>query len=281
MRYIIVLSALTAAASAATIDVQISGLTFSPDSITAAVGDVVSFKFAGGNHTVTQSAFDDPCNPLANGISSGWTGSSSETFSITITSTDPIYFFCAAPGHCNAGMVGAINPPTNGNTLAAYKSASEGAEVITYPGGAYGGVVSVQGGAVSTAPGAGAAPSGAAPTLASNSSAPVTAAGNASAPVTAAGNSSAPAVTAAAASPVTIANGNSSTILTLANVAPASSGLGNNSASATIAVIGPSITGNFTGTLPTPPPAIGGAVTLAGGLMTVAMCVLGAMAFLA
>ncbi|KAF3907957.1 hypothetical protein ABW21_db0207047 [Orbilia brochopaga] len=267
MRSLIILTALTTAASAATFTVDINGLAFSPDSITAAVGDTVTFTFAGGNHTVTESTFDDPCNPLANGFNSGWTGSSSETFTITVTSTAPIYFMCAAPGHCKAGMVGIINPPSSGNTLAAFKDAAAGADQTSFPSDAIGGVISVQGGSVSTAPGGAVASSAAAaPTVASNSSgiAPFS---NSSAVTTAAAGAGAASVTSV---PATLAVGNV-TIL----------GNGTRGGSATIAVIGPSITGNFTGTLPTPPAALGAAASLAVGFMTTALCVLTAIVMLA
>ncbi|MDK0628442.1 hypothetical protein P5F04_16440, partial [Clostridium perfringens] len=47
---------------------------FIPNDITAANGTTVTFRFTGapGNHTVTQSSFADPCNPLAGGFDSGF-----------------------------------------------------------------------------------------------------------------------------------------------------------------------------------------------------------------
>jgi hypothetical protein len=40
-------------------------LAFYPPNIAAAVGDTVTFVFNPKNHTVTQSSFDAPCQPLA------------------------------------------------------------------------------------------------------------------------------------------------------------------------------------------------------------------------
>lgn len=40
------------------------GLTFSPDSLKAAVGDQVSFSFFPSNHAVVRSTFDKPCAPM-------------------------------------------------------------------------------------------------------------------------------------------------------------------------------------------------------------------------
>lgn len=38
-------------------------------------------------------------------------------FLVTVNSTDPIYFYCGQIGHCQAGMVGVINPPCDGNGI--------------------------------------------------------------------------------------------------------------------------------------------------------------------
>lgn len=46
-------------------------LTFQPDHLTAAEGDVVQFVFHAKNHTATQSSFKSPCSPLAGGFDSG------------------------------------------------------------------------------------------------------------------------------------------------------------------------------------------------------------------
>lgn len=40
------------------------GLTFSPDSLKAEVGDQVSFSFYPSNHAVVRSTFDKPCAPM-------------------------------------------------------------------------------------------------------------------------------------------------------------------------------------------------------------------------
>lgn len=45
-----------------------------PNTFNATNGTTVTFQFTGapGNHTVTQSSFADPCDPLAGGFDSGW-----------------------------------------------------------------------------------------------------------------------------------------------------------------------------------------------------------------
>lgn len=53
------------------VDVGKSGLTFSPDTITAEKGDSIEFTFYPQSHTVVESTFDKPCNYKSGGISSG------------------------------------------------------------------------------------------------------------------------------------------------------------------------------------------------------------------
>ena len=47
-------------------------LLFFPDTITAAVGDVVQFQFHPANHSVTESDFGTPCQPKSSGFYSGF-----------------------------------------------------------------------------------------------------------------------------------------------------------------------------------------------------------------
>jgi len=113
---------------------------FIPNSITASNGTVVTFNFSGtpGNHSVTQSSFASPCQPLASGFDSGWifiptTGAAvSPTWNLTITNDQkPIWFYCkqlVPSPHCVAGMVGAINAPATGsNTFDNFQKAAESA----------------------------------------------------------------------------------------------------------------------------------------------------------
>jgi plastocyanin len=99
---------------------------FRPNQITANVGDFVQFQFRGGNHTVTQSSFAQPCTQQFNtatnqpGFTSPFIPFNAQSgnigvYTLEITqTTSPIWFFCARTGHCNGGMVGAINAPTTG-----------------------------------------------------------------------------------------------------------------------------------------------------------------------
>ncbi|KAL0961430.1 hypothetical protein HGRIS_006376 [Hohenbuehelia grisea] len=110
---------------------------FVPNNINATVNSTITFRFTGapGNHTVTQSSFTNPCDPLAGGFDSGWVFippsnvSTAPEWNLTITNgTRPLWFYCKQllPGpHCNAGMVGAINAPASGaNTFDNFMSAA-------------------------------------------------------------------------------------------------------------------------------------------------------------
>jgi plastocyanin len=60
---------LSAVASAKTIriDVGESGLSYTPDDITAAVGDILEFHYHAINHSVVAADFASPCKPKASG----------------------------------------------------------------------------------------------------------------------------------------------------------------------------------------------------------------------
>jgi plastocyanin len=44
-----------------------NGLHFEPENVVAEPGDLIEFHFLPKNHTVVQSSFDKPCEPLAGG----------------------------------------------------------------------------------------------------------------------------------------------------------------------------------------------------------------------
>ncbi|RDX44737.1 hypothetical protein OH76DRAFT_1359157 [Lentinus brumalis] len=122
-----------------------AGLKFDPPTINVTeVNSTVTFIFDGnpGNHTVAQSSFATPCEPLEGGFNSGFfpvSGASGPfgTWTLTITDvTTPIWFYCAQQVpkvHCTAGMVGAINPPTSGNTFDAFVAKASSAATVVFP----------------------------------------------------------------------------------------------------------------------------------------------------
>lgn len=93
-----------------------SRLYFTPDNVRANVGDVILLTFLGNNHSVTQSAFATPCQPLAGGMDSGFQPNQESSVNpppqvaMQVMVTTPLWFFCRQTGHCGKGMTLSINP---------------------------------------------------------------------------------------------------------------------------------------------------------------------------
>jgi len=115
-------------------------LTYTPDSVNATVGDVLNFEFVAGNHTVTQSTFASPCSEFKNtngsiGVDSGFHPGGSTAapslFSFAINDTSaPLWFYCRQTGHCEKGMVFAVNAPASGNkSFTAFQAAAKATNV--------------------------------------------------------------------------------------------------------------------------------------------------------
>ncbi|KAF1844285.1 Cupredoxin [Cucurbitaria berberidis CBS 394.84] len=138
--------------------IQVGGpngsLAFYPNSIKAAPGDLVQFQFHPKNHSVVQSTFDNPCVPIQNiqanktdAFFSGFMPSNASTaaaskaltYTIRVTDTKPVWFYCSQGKHCQAGMVGAINAPASGNrTMQAFIGLAAAAKDNLSPGQAAG-----------------------------------------------------------------------------------------------------------------------------------------------
>ncbi|PBK87554.1 Cupredoxin [Armillaria gallica] len=141
LKAIILAGFCSAAARAAEIDVTVGGpgvLKFSPDSVTANVGDVVRFTFMQKNHTATQSTLANPCSPIENGFDSGFVPVADTTTSgfpvaeLTISDTNPIWVYCRQANHCQQGMVFAVNP---GDKMAQFQAAATGNTTATASSG--------------------------------------------------------------------------------------------------------------------------------------------------
>jgi plastocyanin len=90
--------------SAATINITISGFTYSPSSVNAVVGDVVTIQ-ASTFHPLVQV---DQSTWTANGttpVSGGW-GTQTANYTFTITTVADIYYVCG--NHAGSGMKGMI-----------------------------------------------------------------------------------------------------------------------------------------------------------------------------
>ncbi|KAJ6268389.1 hypothetical protein PSV08DRAFT_249712 [Bipolaris maydis] len=115
-------STITAPAQTHTIQVGLADHKFRPEATMANVGDTVEFAFYPLNHSVVRAEYGFPCIPyeMTGASKIGFFSdfhpvdtvlSSPPTYRIVINDTDPIFFYCSAPGSCiNYGMVGAINP---------------------------------------------------------------------------------------------------------------------------------------------------------------------------
>jgi hypothetical protein len=100
------------------VDVGARGkLIFSPNSVNAAVGDIIHFRFLALNHTLTQSTLLNPC-VLSENFDTEFThfnpsNRTDDTLMYLVQSTNPQWFFCRQlrrSSHCAAGMVFGLNP---------------------------------------------------------------------------------------------------------------------------------------------------------------------------
>lgn len=146
---------------------------FNPSTITAAKGDMVQFQFNPLNHSVVQGSFEKPCQPLSGGFFSGFqslsTGATSmPSFTITVNSTDPIWFYCSQTvlTHCQQGMVGVINP-TSDQTFDMFQTAAKKTTNSISPPKAQGGVAGTVQAASSSSSSSSASPSASASSAAS------------------------------------------------------------------------------------------------------------------
>ncbi|KAJ7089047.1 hypothetical protein C8R43DRAFT_296963 [Mycena crocata] len=126
---------------------------FHPNLALATNGTIVTFQFTGapGNHSVTQSSFTSPCQPLAGGFDSGWVSvpqslPAPPEWNLTITNDQiPIWFYCkqlSKVPHCNAGMVGALNVEVTNKSLPEFESFASIATSVL-PGQSQGGFVGI------------------------------------------------------------------------------------------------------------------------------------------
>ncbi|CAA7266566.1 unnamed protein product [Cyclocybe aegerita] len=110
-------------------------LTFDPPNVSALPRDTIVFEFHQKNHTVTQSAFDDPCRPFnANGLTGFDSGffpvaddaTEFPTWNYTVTDTAPVWAYCRQGNHCGAGMVFSINSDeSSGRNFQAFQNVAK------------------------------------------------------------------------------------------------------------------------------------------------------------
>ncbi|KAF2260871.1 hypothetical protein CC78DRAFT_547197 [Lojkania enalia] len=98
---------------------------FKPEVTQAEAGDLIKFEFFPTNHSVVRAEYEFPCIPYEMtgrgkvGFFSGFRPVDAilpdpPSWTLQINDTDPIFFYCSAPGSCiGYGMVGVINPSAN------------------------------------------------------------------------------------------------------------------------------------------------------------------------
>jgi plastocyanin len=86
-------------------------LRYVPFALNASVGDTVKFIWGANNHTVTKSSQLSLCNKT--GDQPFASGEQNKTFVFTqvVNDTNPTFYYCGTPTHCQKGMFGIINPP--------------------------------------------------------------------------------------------------------------------------------------------------------------------------
>ncbi|KAF2275227.1 uncharacterized protein EI97DRAFT_379653 [Westerdykella ornata] len=130
------------------IDVGEDGLRFSPERVdNVSQGDVLIFKLY-PEHTVIQSNFGSPCTPAEGGFYSGpfsGTDNGKKVFVVNVTGEGPWYWYCGVDRHCQNGMVGGRNLPSQGETLDAYKNKAKNVQNSESPSQLSGGVLVEEG----------------------------------------------------------------------------------------------------------------------------------------
>ncbi|CAN9354953.1 unnamed protein product [Alternaria sp. RS040] len=128
-----------------TIKAGSGGFKFDPPELhNVSVGDIVTWEFYPPDHSVARAEWQSACVPYEY-TGKGKVGFWSETqwvnntdeltyFNVTINSTEPIFFYCAAPNSClGEHMVGVINPNST-QTLASQVHAAAAADFQVAPG---------------------------------------------------------------------------------------------------------------------------------------------------
>lgn len=88
-------------------------LRYIPFAVNASVGDTVRFMWNANNHTVTKSSQLEICNKTSNAPFASGTHDKGFMFDQVVNDTNPTFYYCGTPGHCQKGMFGIINPPAS------------------------------------------------------------------------------------------------------------------------------------------------------------------------
>jgi len=86
-------------------------LRYVPFALNASVGDTVMFMWGANNHTVTKSSELEVCNKTSDSPFASGEQNQGFMFSQVVNDTNPTFYYCGTPTHCEKGMFGIINPP--------------------------------------------------------------------------------------------------------------------------------------------------------------------------
>ncbi|KAL5533303.1 hypothetical protein ACEPAF_5079 [Sanghuangporus sanghuang] len=86
-------------------------LRYVPFATNASVGDTIKFVWNANVHTVTKGSQLELCNITSDAPFTSGVQNQSFVFTQVVNSTDPTFFYCNVPTHCQKGMFGIINPP--------------------------------------------------------------------------------------------------------------------------------------------------------------------------
>lgn len=128
-----------------TVEVGPGDFIYKPDRLdNVLVNDTVLFQFYPPDHSVARAEYGNPCVPYEytgkdkvgffSGVKYVDTAQNLAEWSLLINDTEPIFFYCTAPGSCiDHQMVGAINPNST-QTLAYQKTQAKQAKFMVVPG---------------------------------------------------------------------------------------------------------------------------------------------------
>jgi len=86
-------------------------LRYVPFALNASVGDTVKFIWGANKHTVTKSSQLELCNKTGDAPFTSGVQNQSFVFNQVVNDTNPTFYYCGVPTHCQKGMFGIINPP--------------------------------------------------------------------------------------------------------------------------------------------------------------------------
>jgi len=85
-----------------------------PFYVNASVGDTVQFVWGSSEHTVTKSSALELCNKSSEApVFASGEQNQGFIYNQVVNDSNPVFFYCGTPGHCEKGMFGMINANTS------------------------------------------------------------------------------------------------------------------------------------------------------------------------